>query len=245
MPPFSRRAFTAGAAAIAAAGLSGCAGSGRSLPFADNGALDWLPFGQGGARRDLNPTLARPHYGQIYGRMEGEHYPVQAFRYMEVDAAFLRQEVAYTGLEGPGTIVVDPKSRFLYRVEDHQRATRYGVGVGRDGFSWSGEAKINMKRDWPDWVPPHEMVARNPEIRAELVATSRGQGVPGGPKSPLGARAMYLFAGGGDTGYRIHGTTEPETIGTNVSSGCIRLVNQDVIHLYHRTPEGAKVVVLA
>ncbi len=102
-----------------------------------------------------------------------------------------------------------------------------------------------MKRDWPDWVPPKEMVARDPEIRAQLVSTERGQGVPGGSTNPLGARAMYLFAKTGDTGYRIHGTTEPETIGTHVSSGCIRLVNQDVIHLYHRSPEGARVVVLA
>jgi lipoprotein-anchoring transpeptidase ErfK/SrfK len=117
--------------------------------------------------------------------------------------------------------------------------------VGREGFGWSGTAKINMRRSWPDWVPPKEMVARDPEIRSQLVATSRGPGVPGGPTSPLGARAMYLFADGRDTGYRIHGTAEPETIGTNVSSGCIRMVNQDVIHLYQRAPEGTQVIVLS
>lgn len=195
--------------------------------------------------RNSRQLLARRDYDDVYGRMDGERYPMQAFQYETVDPVFLRQEVAYAGPETPGTIVVDPNARFLYRVENRGRATRYGVGVGREGFGWSGEAKINMKRDWPDWVPPREMIARDPEIRAQLVATSRGPGVPGGPKNPLGARAMYLFGKGGDTGYRIHGTTEPETIGTHVSSGCVRLVNQDVIHLYHRTPEGAKVVVLA
>lgn len=240
MPQFSRRYFAAGAAAAAAAGLSGCAGSGRSSPFADG-----LFEGFGGRAGEPRRSLARSDYGQVYGRIDGERYPVEAFNYADLDPAFLRQDVAYTGHEQPGTVVVDPKARFLYRVNEGRRATRYGVGVGREGFGWSGEAKINMKRDWPDWVPPREMVARDPEIRAQLVSTARGRGVPGGPTSPLGARAMYLFADKGDTGYRIHGTTEPDTIGTNVSSGCIRMVNQDVIHLYHRTPQGAKVVVLA
>lgn len=241
MPEINRRLFAA--AVTATATLSGCTGSGRSSPFG-GGLFDGLPLGPGGGT-ESGRTLARADFGQVYGRVDSERHPVAPFRYASVDPAYLRQEVAYAAGEQPGTIVVDPKARFLYRVEERGRATRYGVGVGREGFGWSGEAKVNMKRDWPDWVPPSEMVARDPEIRAELVMTSRGLGVPGGPRSPLGARAMYLFAAGGDTGYRIHGTTEPETIGTNVSSGCIRMVNQDVIHLYHRTPEGAKVLVLA
>jgi lipoprotein-anchoring transpeptidase ErfK/SrfK len=240
MPPFSRRGFILGGAGIAAAGVSGCSGPNRSWPFADGGGLGGEARGQASPKR-----LASAEYDRVYGPIDGERYAVQAFAYETLDPAFLRQEVAYTGLEAPGTIVVDPKARFLYRIENGRRATRYGVGVGREGFGWSGEAKINMKRDWPDWVPPREMVARDPEIRAQLVSTARGQGVPGGPSNPLGARAMYLFGKSGDTGYRIHGTTEPETIGTHVSSGCIRLVNQDVIHLYHRSPEGARVVVLA
>ena len=168
-----------------------------------------------------------------------------AFRYEAVDPAFLRRDVAYDGPEDPGTIVVDPSAHVLYLVGRGRRATRYGVGVGREGFGWRGIAQINMRRAWPDWVPPREMVERDPQVRAQLVATPRGLGVPGGPRSPLGARAMYLFANGGDLGYRIHGTTEPETIGTSVSSGCIRMVNQDVIHLYGRAPDGTKVVVLA
>jgi lipoprotein-anchoring transpeptidase ErfK/SrfK len=189
--------------------------------------------------------LARADYAALYGSIDGERYPVRAFDYEAVDPAFLRQEVPFARNEEPGSIIVDPQARFLYRVDAPGRATRYGVGAGREGFSWSGNAEVHIKRDWPDWVPPREMVARDPEIRSQLVQMPRGLGVPGGPKNPLGARAMYLFEAHRDTGFRIHGTTEPETIGTQVSSGCIRMVNQDIIHLYHRTPPWAKVVVLA
>ena len=241
MPELTRRFFTGGSAALAATGLAGCSGSGRSSSFAGD-LLRGFPFGSGGGVSGR--TLSRPDYARIYARLDGERHPVPAFRYAALDPDVLRREVAYTGPGEPGTLVVDPKACALYHVGRGRTATRYGVGVGRDGFVWSGEARINMKRDWPDWVPPREMVARDPGIRAQLVDTPRGLGVPGGPRSPLGARAMYLFADG-DTGYRIHGTTEPETIGTHVSSGCIRMVNQDVIHLYHRTSEGARVLVLA
>lgn len=112
------------------------------------------------------------------------------------------------------------------------------MGVGREGFGWSGEAHVNMKRNWPDWIPPREMIERSPEIVAQLERTSRGLGVPGGQRSPLGARAMYLFGDGRDLGYRIHGTTEPETVGTNVSSGCIRMINQDMFTRVRRSERG-------
>jgi lipoprotein-anchoring transpeptidase ErfK/SrfK len=180
-----------------------------------------------------------------YGPSQGEAFPLHGLNYTRMNPAFLRQEVQYLGPEEPGSIVVDPQARQLFFVQSEGRATRYGVGVGRAGFGWSGVAQINMKRAWPDWIPPQEMVARDPSIRSQLVMTERGLGVPGGPYSPLGARAMYLFARGGDTGYRIHGTTEPETIGTRISSGCIRMINQDIIHLYARAGEGTKVFVLA
>lgn len=234
MSSLTRRLFTLSAIGGGAAGLSGCMGSGAPV----FGSL----FG-GGDERD-GGTLGRPNYAEVYGANLGEQYPIEPFRYASVDPAFLRQEVAYAGLEAPGTIVVDPRAHYLYHVGRGRRATRYGVGVGREGHAWNGAAQINMRRAWPDWIPPGEMVARDPGIRTQLVSTSRGRGVPGGPDSPLGARAMYLYANG-DTGYRIHGTTEPETIGTSVSSGCIRMVNQDVIHLYGRAPDGTKVVVLA
>lgn len=222
-----------------ASGLSACAGGTRDLPHI--GSL----FGDAGTRgRVGGATLRRPDYDRIYSGYSGEQFPILPFDYTKVDSRFLRQEVAYAGPEQPGTIVVDPAARQLFFVEPGHKATRYGVGVGREGFGWSGTAHINMRRSWPDWIPPRAMVARDPEIRTQLVSTARGEGVPGGPRSPLGARAMYLFGPHGDLGYRIHGTTEPETIGTNVSSGCIRMVNQDVIHLYSRAPEGTKVIVL-
>jgi lipoprotein-anchoring transpeptidase ErfK/SrfK len=236
MTELDRRFFAAGALAATAAGLAGCSTAG-DVPLV--GSL----FGGGS---DPRPTasLARADYAQVYGRIEGEEHPIAPFDYRTVDPAFLRQEVAYPGAEPPGTVVVDPAAHHLYLVGRGKRATRYGVGVGREGFGWTGQAQINMRRAWPDWIPPHEMVERDPQIRSQLVKTARGTGVPGGPRSPLGARAMYLFGEGRDLGYRIHGTTEPETIGTSVSSGCIRMVNQDVIHLYGRAPDGTRVVVL-
>lgn len=191
-------------------------------------------------------TLAKPDYQAVYGEYPGEPYAIRAFEYEEIDPRWLRQTVEWKGAEPPGSIIVDPANKHLYFTESPGKATRYGVGVGREGFSWNGRAQINLKRNWPDWIPPKEMVQRQPEIAAKLEKTPRGLGVPGGPKSPLGARAMYLFSDGGghDLGYRIHGTTEPETIGTNVSSGCIRMVNQDIVHLYTRASVGTKVTVL-
>lgn len=234
----SRRGVLAAGSSLAAALLSGCAGSTRD--YGSMGGLD--SFLSGGARP--GDTLGLPDYKAIYGAVRSEEFPIAAFDYRVLDPQFLRQQVVYPGPEPAGSIVVDPRARFLYFVEPGRRATRYGVGVGREGFGWSGRAQINMKRIWPDWIPPAEMVARLPDIRSQLVPTARGLGVPGGVRSPLGARAMYLFGDGRDLGYRIHGTLEPETIGTEVSSGCIRMINQDIIHLYARTPLGTKVVVL-
>ncbi len=231
-----RRSFCLAGISAAASGLAGCASGSRG-------------FGFDGAFGDDSPeTISRPDYRAVYGSFSGEDFPVEAFDYSRVDPMFLRQTVRYKGSEPVGTIVVRPSQRMLYFVEPGHRATRYGVGVGREGFAWSGTARINMKRAWPDWIPPHEMVERMPEIRDQLEHTSRGEGVPGGTRSPLGARAMYLYgtkADGvsGDLGYRLHGTTEPETIGTDVSSGCVRMVNQDIIHLYSRVSPGTTVIV--
>lgn len=224
--------------------LTGCASSPGGALVADEAAAPPRPPAVNSSRS--GPTVARPNYAETYAEYPGEEFPIPAFDYSQVDPIYLRQQVAYRGREQPGTLVVDPTARQLFLVEPGGRATRYGVGVGREGFLWSGQARINMRRSWPDWVPPHEMVERDPTVRPQLVETPRGLGVPGGPRSPLGARAMYLYGEtGGDLGYRIHGTTEPETIGTYVSSGCIRMVDQDVIHLYGRAPLGAQVVVLS
>ena len=147
--------------------------------------------------------------------------------------------------ERPGTIIVDPGSHFLYFIQGVGQAIRYGVGVGAEGFVWSGLATVHSKQEWPDRYPPAEMLARKPELRQHMVQLQSGIGMKGGPDNPIGARAMYLWQGNKDTLYRIHGTNEPWTIGTNVSSGCIRLTNEDIVDLYNRTPIGAKVIVLA
>ncbi len=133
--------------------------------------------------------------------------------------------------EAPGTIVVDTPNKFLFLIEPHGRALRYGIGVGRPGFTWSGVKWVSRKAEWPDWTPPAQMVLRRPDLPRHMA---------GGPDNPLGARALYL----GSSLYRIHGTNEPSTIGHNVSSGCIRMMNEDVIDLYDRVPLGAKVIVL-
>ncbi|HMO28262.1 L,D-transpeptidase [Enterovirga sp.] len=191
----------------------------------------------------LTPRSAE--FNSIYGPITGEPFPVAAFDYTLMAPEHLRRNVRYATAEAPGTIVIEPQNHSLYYVEGGGRATRYGVGVGREGFLWSGEAKVAVRRSWPDWIPPREMIERDPTVAPRLVQTPRGMGVPGGPDSPLGARAMILAANGRDSGYRIHGTTEPQTIGTNVSSGCIRMINQDIIHLYGRTLQSNRVVVMA
>jgi lipoprotein-anchoring transpeptidase ErfK/SrfK len=144
---------------------------------------------------------------------------------------FQRQVVAYNGRERPGTIIVDTPRKFLYLVQADGRAIRYGIGVGRPGFEWAGRKKVSMKREWPDWRPPAEMLRRRPDLPRYM---------EGGPDNPLGARALYL----GSSLYRIHGTNEPHTIGQAVSSGCIRMLNQDVIDLYSRVRVGAPVIVI-
>jgi lipoprotein-anchoring transpeptidase ErfK/SrfK len=149
----------------------------------------------------------------------------------EMPARLKRQIVGYATREAPGTIIIDTQNTYLYYVLGGGRAIRYGIGVGRDGFTWSGVQSVTRKAEWPDWTPPPEMIARQPYLPRQMA---------GGPGNPLGARAMYL----GGTIYRIHGTNAPQTIGTRVSSGCIRLTNQDVSDLYSRVNVGTKVIVL-
>ena len=148
-----------------------------------------------------------------------------------LDPRYQRQVVEYRGAEKPGTIIVDTPHFFLYLLMDGGRALRYGIGVGRPGFTWAGVKSVSAKREWPDWRPPDEMLARRPDLPHYM---------PGGPENPLGARALYL----GSTLYRIHGSNEPWSIGTQVSSGCIRLRNEDIIDLYGRVKVGAKVIVI-
>ncbi len=177
-----------------------------------------------GARRSMLPPMDPQ---QDMYRQEEAIDPAQR----PFDPRFAKQVVDYYGKESPGTIVVDTPNKFLFLVQGDGKALRYGIGVGRPGFTWSGIKTISAKKEWPAWTPPPEMLARRPDLPRHM---------EGGPQNPLGARAMYL----GSSLYRIHGSNEPWTIGTNVSSGCIRMRNEDVIDLYGRVNVGARVVVI-
>jgi lipoprotein-anchoring transpeptidase ErfK/SrfK len=167
-----------------------------------------------------------------------ESFPISEEQVQQVPKKFRRRMVNVSLGYPPGTIVIDTATKYLYLVVNGGKAMRYGIGVGRQGFSWAGTAKIRRKAKWPTWTPPAAMVARD-----EFAAKWAG-GMPGGPANPLGARALYLYKGNRDTLYRIHGTTVPSSIGRAVSSGCIRMLNADVADLYDRVPLGTEVVVL-
>ena len=204
-----RRAAAFGALAFGAIALSGAA-SASPLPL--------FPF-------ILTPPapMAPPPVATAPSEDEGAA--------VEMPARLKRQIVSYATREAPGTVIIDTPNTYLYYVLGGGQAIRYGIGVGRDGFTWSGVQQITKKAEWPDWTPPPEMIARQPYLPRHMA---------GGPGTPLGARAMYL----GGTVYRIHGTNAPGTIGTHVSSGCIRLTNEDVTDLYSRVNVGTKVIVL-
>jgi len=182
---------------------------------------------------------AVPAGAERYGAVEDEPFPVPAIPPKQLKPQYMRQLVGDPTGEPPGTIVVDPANHYLYLVQEDGKALRYGVGVGREGMEWSGTANVAYKRAWPRWTPTRDMIAREPEKYEKWA-----KGMDGGDTNPLGARALYLFEGGKDSLYRIHGTNEPWSIGQSMSSGCIRMMNQDVIDLYGRVPSGAKVVVL-
>jgi lipoprotein-anchoring transpeptidase ErfK/SrfK len=187
-----------------------------------------------------NLQIVDPQTAMTYAAVEDGGFAVPVVDTKKIDPRYLRQAVSvpYEIPNEPGTIVIDPNNRFLYLVFEGGEALRYGIGVGRQGFGWNGEATINAKREWPKWFPPKEMVERDPK------AAPYADGMEGGIENPLGARALYLYQGKVDTLYRIHGTNEPWSIGHAVSSGCIRMLNQDIIDLYNRVPMGTRVIVL-
>jgi lipoprotein-anchoring transpeptidase ErfK/SrfK len=191
-----------------------------SGPRYGGGFIEFLLSGGGGS------GMASPAQA-AYAPMMPETDPSRA----PVDPRFDRQIVPYEGAEKPGTVIINTPERLLYLVESGGKALRYGIGVGRPGFTWAGVKVVSMKREWPDWRPPEEMLQRRPDLPHFMT---------GGPDNPLGARALYL----GSSLYRIHGSNEPWTIGTQVSSGCIRMRNEDVIDLYGRVGVGTKVVVI-
>lgn len=179
-----------------------------------------------------------PIFSSSYGAVTDAGYRLPRIPIEKVKREYHRQVVNYDTSEKPGTIVVDTGRKFLYLVMADGKAMRYGIGVGREGFEWRGTARIAIKREWPTWTPPSAMIKRQPEL------AKYAGGMEPGLMNPLGARALYLFNKGGDSGYRLHGTPEWNSIGKAMSSGCIRLMNQDIIHLYNRVDTGAKVIVM-
>jgi lipoprotein-anchoring transpeptidase ErfK/SrfK len=173
-----------------------------------------------------------------YGPLPNEKFPVPAADVSKVDPKYYRRTVRYDSKEAPGTIIVDPGNYYVYRVEGDGNATRYGANVGRQGFLWSGDAYVGRKAEWPTWTPPREMIRRQPE------AAKYAGGMPGGLDNPLGARTLYLYQNGAYTLYTLYSTIAPETIGTNLTSGCTGLLTQDMMDLYARTPVKTKVIVL-
>lgn len=216
----TRRSLVAGIPLL----LAACNGGPRQDPM-----MSAAPQPQG--------TRIPARYVSMYGPMPNERFPLPAIDLEQIPQRYWRHEVDDPTGEAPGTIVIDTSGPFLYHVHTGGRATRYGVGVGRQGFEWAGRATIQDKQEWPTWTPPASMIERQPELEKYR------DGQDPGLRNPLGARALYLFQNGRDTLYRIHGTNEPWSIGKSMSSGCIRLLNQDVIHLYQNTPLGTKVLV--
>ncbi|MEP1092796.1 MAG: L,D-transpeptidase [Rhizobiaceae bacterium] len=174
-------------------------------------------------------------YSTIYASVIDEGIHIPAFDYTRMNSKYLRQEVPYFGGEPAGSIIVDARRRHLYLIQPGKMAIRYGIAVGKEGFGWTGSSVLQWKQKWPTWTPPPEMIERKPELQ------KYADGLKGSTKNPLGARAMYLYKNGRDTMYRIHGTTQPYSIGKAASSGCFRMINQDVIDLYERV--GTRVVV--
>lgn len=209
--PMNRRSFLVGSAAVLGAlSLAGCATSGG---------------------------LSTAEAERIYGPVPDERFPIPAVNINKVNPKYLRRTVSYSSKEPVGTIIIDPRHYYVYRIEGGGQATRYGANVGRAGFLWSGDAYIGRKAEWPIWTPPREMILRQPE------AAKYAGGMKPGLDNPLGARTLYLYQNGVYTLYTIYSTSVPETIGKGISSGCVGLLTQDMIDLYNKTPVNTKVIV--
>lgn len=219
----TRRSFLGmSGAGLATLALSGCMSTQRDDPV---------------ATRPVQPVDG---YAMMYAAVEDGGFSIPAVPYKQIDRRFLRQVVQDPTGERPGTLVVDTSAHFLYLVMEGGQAMRYGVGLGRAGFEWSGRAIIQWKQAWPRWTPPDAMIERQPDLEKY---SWRNGGMAPGLDNPLGARALYIFEGGEDTLYRVHGSPEWFSIGKSVSSGCVRLINQDIIDLYSRVPSKTPILV--
>lgn len=250
----SRRQFLNLSATAMAAGLAGCTSSMNTdrfryetAPVYRNPEFEGSRAGilerridDGGPVPTGLPDLSR-RYAAAYAEVYDGGFAVPAVPFRQIDPEYLRQEVQDPFGEPPGTLIVDTRRRFLYLVQPGGLALRYGVGIGREGFAWSGRGVIQWKQKWPRWTPPDEMVARQPELQQYSIANG---GMPPGLNNPLGARALYIFKDGVDTLYRVHGSPEWKSIGRAVSSGCVRMLNQDVIDLYERVRSKTPILVV-
>ena len=218
--PLGRRSMLLGASSLAALALAGCATTDAPRALAET-----------------RPVIP-PDVLSMYGPLPDERFPIPAALIDLVDPKYWRQLVDNPTGQPAGSIVVDTPNRFLYWCMPDGKAMRYGVGIGRDGFRWGGRGDIAYKREWPTWTPPAEMILRQPEV------AQYRNGMPPGLDNPLGPRALYIFEHGKDTLYRLHGNMDATSIGQAVSSGCVRLLFQDIIDLYQRVPAGTKILVL-
>lgn len=224
------------------------AGTGRSGEGASScGRLDRRVFllgsaaglGALGLAGCANPEfMSLDEARKIYGPLDDKKFKIEAVDVTKVENKYFRRTVDYPSNEAPGTIIVDPSKFYVYRIEGDGKATRYGANVGREGFLWSGEAYVGRKGEWPVWTPPPEMIKRQPEV------AKYARGMPGGLENPLGARTLYLYQNNKYTLYTIYSTSDPESIGSGVTSGCTGLLTQDMFDLYERTPINTKVIVL-
>ena len=220
-----RRLFLKATSLAALSTLAGCATTGAKMAEKNEKA---------------DAALERANYQAMYAALPEEQFPLPAIPYRKIKPQYLRQWVDNPTGERPGTLVVDVGHHFLYFTYPNGKAMRYGVGLGRAGFEWAGDGVIQYKRQWPRWTPPDEMVARQPALERYSIANG---GMDAGLTNPLGARALYIFQNNEDTLYRIHGSPEWWTIGKSVSSGCVRMLNQDIIDLYGRVPGKTRIVV--
>ncbi len=224
-PLLGRRQLLAGGASLLALALAGCTTTAAPTTVA-------------AAAPDSTPTTDVPaDVVAMYGAIEDDRFPIRASRMELVPPKFWRQQVPDPTGEAPGTVVISTQDRMLYHVHDDGTATRYGVGIGAAGFEWSGRAHIAYKREWPTWTPPADMISRHPELEQYR------HGMEPGPDNPMGPRALYIHQGNVDTLYRIHGNPDERTIGQAVSSGCVRMLPQDVIHLHDNVRSGAPLIV--
>lgn len=238
----SRRSFLTGLSLAGVSALAACA----QVPKELGAESSLAPLAPG---LQPQPAMAEPvaivepaanasDYARMYAAVTDGDFKLPAIRHEAVDPKYLRQLVDDPTGEAPGTLVVNTKEKHLYLVLKDGKAMRYGVGLGRQGYSWKGRAVVQWKRKWPTWTPPSAMIGRKPELEKWRT------GMPPGLQNPLGARALYIYKDGADTLYRIHGSPEWRTIGKSASSGCVRMFNQDVIDLYDRVPSKTTLVVI-